>query len=66
MKLSNGEDALEFTTIPHNSWGVAMVGDYGTLNFSKAGLYRIELAPHNNEDYPGIQCFWQIELAPLD
>lgn len=66
MRLSNGEDELKFDTIPRQKHGEPVQKDYGTLSFSKPGLYRIEFSCYDFNNFPGIQGLWQIELAPLN
>ncbi len=66
MYLSNGSDKLLFSTIPDDTYGVSHPTNYGTIYFDKAGLHTIELGVRPMDDFPGIQRFWNIELAPLD
>ncbi|TGV04200.1 alpha-L-fucosidase [Flavivirga rizhaonensis] len=66
MVLSNGEDALKFETEPRTKYGESVIKDYGVITFKKSGLYQIELKAQDFDNFPGIQRFWQIELAPLD
>jgi alpha-L-fucosidase len=66
MVLKNGEDELRFETEPRDKYGEGVITDYGTISFKKTGLYRVELGLEDLLDFPGIQSFWQLELAPVD
>ncbi|AUP80855.1 alpha-L-fucosidase [Flavivirga eckloniae] len=66
MVLDNGEDTLKFSTIPSQNYGEGFLKDYGVINFSKTGIQKVELRLEDLNDFPGIQAFWQLELAPLD
>lgn len=67
MELVTEEgETLKFETEPRTTYGESVIKDYGTINFTKTGLQRIELKVQDYENFPGIQRFWQIELAPVD
>ncbi|NMH88386.1 alpha-L-fucosidase [Flavivirga algicola] len=66
MVLKSQDDELKFETVPKTKYGVSVVKDYGSISFSKTGLYQIELKAQDYDNFPGIQRFWQIELAPLE
>ncbi len=41
------------------------IKDYGIISFSKIDIQNVELRGEDLNDFPGIQAFWQLELAPL-